>query len=168
LPKSSNKELVLVLDNLRSAHNVGSIFRSAEAFDVSRIILTGISPYPTAPDDTRLPHIRARAEAAIAKTALGAEKSVPFEYQKSPAVVADKYRQAGYKLYALELTNKAVNIRTFKPRFPSLLVVGNELSGVNQTLIDGADEVLQIPTAGRKSLNVAVATSIALYQLLIS
>ena len=73
-------EIVLILHNIRSTHNVGSIFRTAEGLGVSKIILSGYTPYPTLPSDTRLPHIREKLTAQIHKTALGAEQMVPFEY----------------------------------------------------------------------------------------
>ncbi len=155
-----------MVDNVRSAHNVGSIFRSADAFGVSKVILTGISPYPELAVDTRLPHIRHRAHAAIAKTALGAEKSVPYEWKDQISTVLSEYRNKGYQLCALEQSNTATDIRRFVPRFPCLLVVGNELEGINQAVLNQADVVLEIPMQGNKeSLNVGVATGIALYHL---
>lgn len=151
---------------MRSAHNVGAIFRSADAFGVSKIILTGITPYPKTENDARLPHVSDKAQQMIAKTALGAENSVPFEYIKDPVQAIIKLKTAGYKIYALEQTEQSVGISVFKPQFPCALVVGSEVAGVSRTLLDISDEVLEIPMQGRKeSLNVAVAAGIALYQL---
>ena len=156
-----------MVDNVRSAYNVGSIFRSADAFGVARIICTGITPYPKIKGDRRLPHVVDKAARMIAKTALGAEKSVPCKHADQANSAISEYRQQGYHIYALEQSNASSDIRRFEPRPPCLLVVGNELSGVNQMALEQADAVLEIPMRGRKeSLNVAVATGIALYHLL--
>ena len=92
-------EILLILHNIRSTHNVGSIFRTAEGFGVSKIILSGYTPYPTIPNDTRLPHIREKLAAQIHKTALGAEAMVPFEYTEQ--LNLSDIKTTGYRLVAL-------------------------------------------------------------------
>ena len=101
----------------------------------------------------------------IAKTALGAEKTVPYRHMQINTAIAEFIRK-GHKIYALEQANNSVDIRSFKAQFPSVLIVGNEVSGLSRTVLDSCDTVLEIPQFGNKeSLNVAVATGIALFQL---
>lgn len=158
--------IVLVLDNIRSIYNVGSIFRTAEAVHIEKIILCGITPYPKIKQDKRLPHIVTKVSNAIAKTALGAETLVHFEYYKDVKKIISTLSRDGYTIYALEQTKLAKNIFTFKPSFPLVLVVGHEKTGVASSVLKQADAALQIPMHGQKeSLNVAVATGIALYIL---
>ncbi|MBI4100874.1 TrmH family RNA methyltransferase [Candidatus Microgenomates bacterium] len=164
--KNRSRQLVLILDNIRSAHNVGAIFRSADAFAVAEIISTGITPYPEIKNDTRLPHVRQKATRLIAKTALGAEKTIPFRHIPSIKHAIAYLIDSGYKIYGLEQSPKSVDIRKFKPHFPCALSVGNELTGLSRSHLDACDAVVEIPILGKKeSLNVAVATGIALFQL---
>lgn len=159
-------KLALVLANVRSAYNVGAIFRSADAFGVAEIILTGISPYPETPNDTRLPHVAAKAHAMISKTALGAESTIPFrQILKLSDAIAD-LKAHGYRVYALEQSPKSRPIDKFTPRFPCALIVGSEVKGVPKRILDEVDTILEIPMQGKKeSLNVAVAAGIALFEL---
>lgn len=158
----NNKPLVLVVDNVRSLYNVGSLFRTADAAGAAELILVGITPHPKLTNDARPPHIAAKATASIAKTALGAEKTMPFRYFATLGEAADALRAAGYRIYALEQTTDAKNIFEFTPAFPAAIIVGHEREGVSTPSL--ADETLYIPQAGQKeSLNVAVAAGIAMY-----
>jgi 23S rRNA (guanosine2251-2'-O)-methyltransferase len=144
--------LVLVLDNVRSMSNVGSIFRSCDAFRVRKIYLCGITGTP--------PHKEIR------KTALGAEESMEWEYAASVTGCAEKLKAEGYTLYALEQTENSQKLGEMTVCWPAALVLGNEVDGVSQELIDQCDAVIEIPQYGTKhSLNVAVSAGIALYQL---
>lgn len=157
-------ELKLLLVDVRSAHNVGAIWRSAEAFGVGELILTGITPYPEQLDDARLPHVRHKASQMIAKTALGGEKRVPFRY--FPTAAGALRALASHHLYALEITPRAADLRYFKAKWPAVLMVGNEVDGLALALLKQAETTLRIPTRRTgDSLNVAVAASIALYSL---
>ena len=146
--------IFLVLDNIRSRENVGSIFRTADGAGVKRIYLCGITPIP--------PHEK------ISKTALGAEKYVPWEYHKTTHVLLKKLKKDHINIVALERTKDAENIfmfggKTFKH---VALVVGNEVRGLSSKILKYCDKVVYIPMFGKKeSLNVGVATGIALYQL---
>ncbi len=147
------REIYLVLDNIRSRENVGSIFRTADAAGVSKIYLCGTTPTP--------PHEK------ISKTALGAEETVPWEYRRNAWRVVTDLKAEGINVYALEQTKDSKNIFRFKPKFPLALIVGNEVKGVSPGVFKYCDKKISIPMYGKKeSLNVSVATGIALYQLI--
>lgn len=146
--------LALLLDNVRSMHNVGSLLRTSDAFLVEEVIMCGITGCP--PD------------AKITKTALGAEDSVRWRYSSSALEETARMQREGWKVLVLEQTHGSVNLEDFTPRQGEryLLVCGNEVSGVDQGIVDLADTVLEIAQSGTKhSLNVAVSAGIALYRL---
>lgn len=158
--------ITLILHNIRSTHNVGSIFRSAEGFGVRHIILSGYTPYPSIAGDTRLPHIAAKLTAQIHKTALGAETIVPFEYINDIDVKIHSLKQNGALLYALEQHAGSVPLKSFTPASEFVLILGEEVDGISKQIIDQCDEILEIPMHGQKeSFNVSVAAGIALYAL---
>lgn len=147
------KELILILDNIRSRENVGSIFRTADAAGVLKIYLCGMTPVP--------PHDK------ISKTALGAENWVPWEYRRNTWQTITELKKRGFKIYALEQTKNSRNIFKFKPQFPLALVVGNEVKGISPKILKYCDKKISIPMYGKKeSLNVSVAAGIAIYTLL--
>lgn len=157
------KEIFVVLDNIRSRENVGSIFRTADAAGVSKIYLCGITPTP--------PHEK------ISKTALGAEKWIPWEYHKQTWWLLKKLKDSRnfYAIaqktrvcvVALEQTKKSINIFDFKPKFPLVLVIGNEVKGLSQKILKYCDKKVAILMYGRKeSLNVAVAFGIAVFSII--
>lgn len=164
MSKAQQPSLSLLLVDIRSAHNVGSIFRTADAFGVAKIFLTGITPCPKYKGDRRLPHVAAKAEAMIAKTALGAEKTVAFEYVEDTQKMIAKLTTTGQKIYALEQSANSIPIAEFKPKYPCVLVFGNEVEGLSKPLLQQCDDVVEIPMHGNKeSLNVSVAAGIALF-----
>jgi len=159
--------IALVLDNIRSANNVGSIFRTADAFGVKHIYLCGITPYPEQAEDSRLPHIRRAASDKIAKTALGAERYIDNSHAQSTLEIVKKLKNRSYQILALEQVSNSIPLvkKSFSSQ-PIALVVGNEISGISKEVLNAADQVLEIPMLGKKeSLNVAVATGIALFAL---
>ncbi len=153
----------LILHNIRSTHNVGSIFRTAEGFGVVEIICTGYTPYPTLSNDSRLPHIRDKITSQIHKTALGAESMVPFRYVTS----LDEWLKTNTEpLIALEQSTSATLIDTFSPPTSFGLLLGEEVHGIEKAYLSRCDAVVEIPMYGQKeSFNVSVATGIALYAL---
>lgn len=158
--------VILVIDNVRSAFNVGSLWRTADAVGAERIILLGISPHPSYDNDARLPHIASEASKLIAKTALGAEQSLPFDYYKNANDAVSHLRQQGYTLCSLEQTPASINLFEYKPVFPLALFVGHETTGLHSTTLALTDNIIAIPQFGQKeSLNVSVAAGIALYFL---
>lgn len=160
------RQIVLVIHNIRSAHNVGSLLRTADGLGVEKAIISGYSPYPTMNKDERLPHIAERVNFQIHKTALGAENSVNWRRIDDLKAELAQLRQAGYILCALEQLDGAVSLNQYKPSEKIALVLGNEVSGVDDQLVGMMDVCLEIPMRGQKeSFNVAVAGAIALYHL---
>ena len=146
--------LVLVLDNVRSAHNVGSAFRTADAFGVDKIWLGGICPAPPSPE--------------LHKVALGAEESVPSERVSDVVALVGRLRKEGYVVIAVEQTEHSVKLDRFQAvqgqRYA--LVFGNEVDGVQQEVVDACDFSLEIPQQGTKhSLNVSVSVGVVLWGL---
>ena len=147
--------VVLVLDNIRSAHNVGSAFRTGDAFKVDKVWLCGICACPPS--------------AELHKVALGAEFSMPWEHVDDTLVVVERLRAEGYTVICAEQTEHAVQLQRFR-RDPSkryAVVFGNEVDGVRQDVVDAADLSVEIPQSGTKhSLNVSVSVGIVLWQIL--
>ncbi len=145
--------IVVILDNLRSAYNVGSIFRTCECAGIEKLILCGITPCP--------PH------KGIEKTALGTTETLPWEYELSVLSTIEKLRDKGYTIASLEITDQSVPITEIKKEnFPLALIIGNEVYGVSDAVLSASDLILEIPLYGKKeSLNVAVSTGVALFLL---
>ena len=157
-------EIIVIAHNIRSTHNVGSIFRTCEGFGVNRILLTGYTPYPLLENDSRLPHISEKLTAQIHKTALGAETMVPFEYHEDPDL--STLARDGYEIIALEQSATSVNLRNYHAPPKLALLLGEEVHGVPDALLQQCTAILEIPMFGTKeSFNVSVATGIALYAL---
>ncbi len=150
--RNNKKEFYVVLDNIRSLENIGSIFRTADALAVSKIFLCGISGRP--------PHHK------ISKTALGAENAVPFEHHAQAGRLIEKLKRDKINIIALEQAKSAIDYRKFKPKFPLALVVGNEVKGVSKSLLKKCDKIIFLPMQGSKeSLNVSVAFGVAGYEI---
>ena len=157
-------DIIVIAHNIRSAHNVGSIFRTCEGFGVSRLILSGYTPYPTIPEDTRLPHIRDKLTSQIHKTALGAESLLPFEYMDLPDL--NLLRQAGYRVVGLEQSDSSTLLPSYTPPEKLALLLGEEVNGVSPELLAQCDDLVEIPMQGHKeSFNVSIACGIALYHI---
>lgn len=153
---------IVVAHNIRSAYNVGSIFRTADGAGVDEIYLSGYSPHP--PDSMRV-HMT-QAHKMLVKTALGAEKSVSWKKVRSIGNVIDNLRKNGYQIVALEQSDESVDYRKFRPGKRTALIVGNEPRGVDRRILKKCDAVIEIPMRGKKdSLNVSVAFGIAAYEL---
>jgi len=146
------KEFYVVCDNIRSLENIGSIFRTADALGVTKIYLCGISGTP--------PNHK------ISKTALGAEKTIPFEYHKQTWRLIEKLKKERVFVVVLEQGKKSIVYTRFKPKFPLALVIGNEVKGVSKKALELADSIIYLPMRGKKeSLNVSVAFGIAGYEI---
>jgi 23S rRNA (guanosine2251-2'-O)-methyltransferase len=162
----NNHALYLILDNIRSAHNVGAILRTCDAAGVAGVYACGYTPYPLLQSDDRPSHIAASNARAIAKTALGAEKTVPVLHFPETQSAISEAKQLGFKIMVLEQSERSLNLYRYTPTGPLALVVGNEVDGVSPEALAAADSILELPMLGRKeSLNVAVSTGIALYHL---
>ena len=157
--KSIPPEIYLVLHNIRSSHNVGSIFRTADAAGVAKILLTGYTP---APRDRF-----GRTDAQIAKVALGAEKTMPWEQEKSVGRALAKLAREDFHTIALEQHPNSRDYSTVKVFPKTALILGNEVRGLSKQILSRTDVIAEIPMCGRKeSLNVSVAAGIMLFQLL--
>lgn len=157
-------EIIVIAHNIRSTHNVGAIFRTCEGFGVTRLILSGYTPYPQTQPDSRLPHIAEKLTQQIHKTALGAENIVPFMHQETPDLAS--LRAKGYEIIGLEQDTRAVLLPDFSPPQKIALVLGEEVEGIEQQLRNQCSQLIEIPMQGQKeSYNVSVATGIALYSL---
>ncbi|MBL8158280.1 RNA methyltransferase [bacterium] len=146
----------VLLHNVRSSHNVGSIFRTSDAAGVSQVYLTGYTPTPL--DRFKRPNKE------IAKTALGAESFIPWEQHTSPMRLIRRLRSEGWHIVGVEQDARAVDFRTFKAVEKTLYIFGNEVRGVSKSLRDACDSLIEIPMRGKKeSLNVAVTAGIVLF-----
>lgn len=159
--------IYLILDNIRSLYNVGSIFRIADGAGIEKVYLTGITGYPRMTNDARKPWEIESVSKKIAKIALGAEKEVTWEYFENAEVLVKKTKEKGIQIIALEKTEDSTNLYQTKITFPIAVIVGHETDGVSPTLLQLADKIVHIPMFGqKKSLNVATATAIAVYELI--
>ncbi len=155
--------MILILDHIRSAHNVGALFRTADGAGVDLIYLVGYTPQP-AQKELYL----SDAEKAIAKTALGAEKALAWKYVKTLPPLLKRLKKADYTIVALEQSPGSIDYRDLKLARGAevALVVGNEVEGVSSRVLKQCDQTIELPMRGEKnSLNVAVAGGIALYHL---
>ncbi len=158
--------IYLVVHNIRSAHNVGSMLRTAEGMGVMHVYLTGYTPYPLHKNDQRLPHLSKKIDRQIHKTSLGAEKTVSWTPQPDILALLEKLKIAGTIVAALEQTAKATPLHELRPLQKVALIVGNEVEGLDKEVLDQVNLHLKIPMYGTKeSFNVAVAAAIALYHL---
>ena len=145
--------VTVLLDNVRSLYNAGAFFRTADAVRAESIVLAGITPTP---EDPR-----------IAKTALGAERSVSWSKAADAAAAIDALRARGVEIAAIETSLHAVDLFDWHPRFPVCVVFGHEVDGIPPALLERCDVHVRIPTLGSKgSINVATAGGVVLYELL--
>ncbi len=152
--KADKLPFYILADNIRSAHNIGSLFRTADAFGCKQVILTGISATPPNKE--------------ILKTALGATESVEWSYSANPLETVRNYKQKNVTIIALEQTTNSILLKDFNPagNKEHLFILGNEVEGVNQELLDLCDTVIEIPQLGTKhSLNVSVAGGILMWDI---
>ncbi len=148
------KQLVVLLDDVRSMNNVGSIFRTCDCLGIGQIYLCGITGSPPHRD--------------IYKTSLGAENSIDWEYHEDIETLINSLKRENYIIAGLEQTDKSINIRNFDPQSkPVAIIVGNEVEGISDKALALCDEILEIPQFGTKhSFNVAVSCGIAFWELI--
>ena len=151
---TSKTPVIVILDNIRSAHNVGSIFRTCDAFLIDKIILCGITAIPPNKE--------------IRKTALGSSESVDWRYYKNTEEVIMKLKKKDYQIIAVEQANKSIKLESFRPENEKryAIIFGNEIKGISQKIIDNSDSVIEIPQFGTKhSLNVSVSAGIVIWDI---
>ena len=163
---NTSRQIVIVANNIRSAHNVGSLFRTAEGLAINKLILTGYTPYPISKNDLRLPHIAKKIDNQIQKTALNAQHSLSWSYSQDINLILNKYRLLGYTIYSLEQAPHSIAINNLKPTEKSLIILGNEINGIEKEILLQSDHIIEIPMLGKKeSFNVVQAAAIALFYL---
>ena len=152
IQQTPRKPVCVILDNIRSLYNVGSIFRTSDAAGIEKLYLCGITGAPP------------RAE--IHKAALGSENSVPWEYFQNPVELVTQLKKEGFNIVILEHTDSGVHYNHAKFEFPLCLIIGHEITGISDEVVALADMVIEIPMAGiKQSLNVAVAYGVAIYEI---
>ena len=164
------KTIVVIAHDLRSAHNVGSLLRTADCFGVDTVYLTGYTPYPQTASDTRLPHIAGKLHAQIHKTALGAEDTVAGQYAAQTEDAVAELRSAGYRIFSVEQAENSTDLRDFSLEAGAryAFVFGNEVKGVSQNVIGMSDGVIELPQYGTKhSLNISVTAGIVIWDIFI-
>jgi 23S rRNA (guanosine2251-2'-O)-methyltransferase len=155
MAKADKNPFVIVLDNIRSMHNVGSTFRTADAFLCEKVLLCGITAKP--------PHRE------IHKTALGATESVDWEYHEDAIEAIDNLKAEGYKIISVEQAEGSTSLEKFifESNEKLALIFGNEVKGVSQALVEKSDEVIEIPQFGTKhSINVSVSIGVVIWDLI--
>lgn len=154
----SQPEVFVILPDIRSVHNVGSIFRTSDAAGVAKIYLIGQTPAPV--------NRFGLARKDFAKVSLGAEKMVPWQYQKSAVSVIRSLKKKGVKIVAVEQTPDSIDYKTFQITSPTAFIFGNEVDGLSKNLLRHSDQIVEIPMLGQKeSLNVSVSAGIILFNI---
>jgi len=155
----TRKEIAVLLHNIRSTHNVGSIFRTADALGISKIYISGYTPTPLDKFN--------RPRKDIAKTALGAEKTIGWVYGKTPEEIISKLKKEKFEVVALEQGENSIDYKKVKVSKKVLFIVGNEVDGIEKRILKLCDVVAEVPMNGKKeSLNVSVAFGVALFRIL--
>jgi len=150
---------ILILPDIRSAINVGAIFRTADAVGINTIYLVGVTPRPT--------DQYGRIQKDIMKSALGAETWIPWEYKEKLLPLINSLKKQGYEIVALEQDEKAIDYRKYKKPSKMAFILGPEVTGLDKKILKVCDKIVEIPMHGKKeSLNVSVATGVALFRIL--
>jgi tRNA G18 (ribose-2'-O)-methylase SpoU len=157
--EKKSKQVAILLENIRSAENVGSIFRTSDAAGISHIYLGGYTPTPL--DRFNRPN------AKVITRSLGAEKNIPWTSVARPSALISKLKKDGWTIISIEQSVKAVDYKKVKIRDKTLFILGNEVDGVSKKILEQSDIIAEIPMRGDKeSLNVSVATGVALFRML--
>ena len=157
--KINKKSFILILPDIRSAINVGAIFRTADAVGINKIYLVGCTPRPT--DQF------GRIQKDIVKSALGAENFIPWDYKKTLIPLILNLKKKGYEIVALEQDKKSIDYRKYKKPARMAFILGEEVNGLDKKVLKNCDKIIEIPMHGKKeSLNVSVACGIALFRIL--
>lgn len=159
------RDIILIAHNLRSCHNVGSLLRTAEGLGVSKVYLTGYTPYPAGgSNEQRLPHEALKLDKQIHKTALDAERQVAWQNVPDVFSLLEQLKHDDYAVYAVEQSEKAILLPNFQPPQKIALLVGREVEGVEPEVLAACNDKLEIPMFGRKeSFNVVQAAAMAMY-----
>ncbi len=159
MKKEYQKENILILHDIRSVENVGAMFRTSDAAGINKIYLTGYTPTPL----DRF----GRKRKDVAKSALGAEEFVPWEYKKNIKSLISNLKKLGFQIIAIEQDEKSVDYKKVKLKNKNAFLVGTEVTGIPKDVLEKCDVIAEIPMRGKKeSLNVSVALGVALFKIL--
>lgn len=159
-------KIYVIAHNIRSTHNIGSIIRTCEGLGINKLYITGYSPYPETPNDSRLPHLSAKISKQINKTSLDSERWLDWEQIDGPTELISNLQSQGVIIAALEQSTASVPLQDYSSPESVALLLGEEVEGIEKDLLSKCDITLEIPMYGRKeSFNVSVAAAMALYQL---
>ena len=165
-----DRSIIVIAHDIRSAHNVGAILRTCDGMGVTKVYLTGYTPYPKKADDARLPHLAEKIDKQIQKTSLDAQHYIMWEKGAAEITtllgfISDR-RKDGYVIAGLEQASGSKILQDYQPPRKIVLILGSEVDGMPQELISAVDVILEIPMLGKKeSLNVVHAASMALFHL---
>ena len=163
--KFAQREIIVIIHNVRSVLNVGAVLRTCEGFGIKRVFATGWTPSP----DNGLPHVRSKIAKSLHKTALGAEEIVKFKYDNNLEKLLEQLKGDGFRIVGLEQDKRSVSLSDYRPAQKMTLLLGEEVNGLTTELRDVCDDLVEIPMRGQKeSFNVSVATGILLYCLSIN
>lgn len=159
------RSIVVIVHDIRSTHNIGSLLRTAEGLGVQKVYLTGYSPYPKTKQDQRLPHIAEKLTKQIHKTALGAETNHKlWQHHDNLEQLIDDLKDQEYEIVALEQARRSTKLPAYHPHDKVAILLGREVEGLEPALLERCDVTVEIPMFGRKeSFNVTEAASMALY-----
>lgn len=158
------RNILLIVHNVRSCHNVGSLLRTAEGLGVHHVYLTGYTPYPAMDNDSRMPHIATKMTKQIHKTALGAEDQIAWDHAPDVFEIIQSLKQQGYEIAAIEQTDTAQTLPDYAVSENIAILVGREVEGIEPEVLAACDISLEIPMFGKKeSFNVVQAAAMALF-----
>jgi 23S rRNA (guanosine2251-2'-O)-methyltransferase len=156
--------IILIAHNLRSAHNIGSLLRTADGLGIDMVYLTGYTPYPHHTGDARLPHEAQKIDRQIAKTSLGAEQSQPWRHESDVVTVLTSLKNKDFTIAALEQTPNSLPLPNYRPPEKIAIIVGREVEGIEPEVLKLCNVALEIPMRGAKeSFNVVQAAAMAAY-----
>jgi tRNA G18 (ribose-2'-O)-methylase SpoU len=159
-----NNKIVVIADNIRSSHNVGSLLRTCEGLGVEKVYLSGYTPYPITKNDTRLPHIAQRITNRIVKTSLGSENTIAWEHVDSLEPIINDLKTNSYQIVAVEMNKSAIALNKTKFQDKTAFIFGNEATGIPDNHLAFADQTIYIPMLGSKeSFNVVQCAAMVLY-----
>jgi 23S rRNA (guanosine2251-2'-O)-methyltransferase len=159
-----SRQLVIIAHDIRSTHNVGALLRTAEGLGVHTVYFSGYTPYPIHAQDTRLPHLASKLDAQIHKTALGAEKDLPWTYEPDIRRLIDDLKNEDFEIIGLEQTAGSLPLDRYEPPKKVAILLGREVEGIDTELLQLCDEIVEIPMLGQKeSFNVVEAATMAMF-----
>jgi tRNA G18 (ribose-2'-O)-methylase SpoU len=158
------RKIILIVHDVRSSLNVGAILRTAEGLGVEKVYMTGYTPYPSSKNDSRLPYLSDKINRRIEKTALGASSYINWEHISDIHLLITDLKRQKFQIIALEQNSKSIPLNEFIPSDKVAIILGNEVEGIDDDLINISDKIVEIPMFGKKeSFNVASSAAMIIY-----